>query len=184
MLYILGGAPRSGKTLLSRRAVEEKKIPYIPLDGLVTALAYGAPQVGISFDMHLVERAIAMWPITKELLGCLMREERDFLVEGDSILPSHVVELSTENKNIKTCFLGYPTMNRDEKLALIREHHQGELDWTKEISDEDLSKMVEEMVSFSGYLVEESAKYDIAFFDVSKSFDVARVQAFSYLFGE
>jgi ATP-dependent Zn protease len=39
MLYIIGGASRSGKTLLARRAVVEKKIPYFPMDALFGALA-------------------------------------------------------------------------------------------------------------------------------------------------
>jgi hypothetical protein len=134
MIYILGGASRSGKTLLSRRVVSEKGIPYFPLDALFGGLANGAPQLGIKYEQSFIERAEKMWPVAKPLLGFFFHEEKDFLIEGDSILPRQVQELTLEGNQVRSCFLGYADLNKEEKLTLIRTHHQGELDWTKGIS--------------------------------------------------
>ncbi len=184
MLYIIGGASRSGKTLLSRRAVVEKQIPYFPLDALFGTLAHGAPELGVRYEDSLLNRPTKMWPMAKHLFNFFFKEEGAYLIEGDSILPSQINELILEKKAIKCCFLGYTEMSKDGKLALVRKHHQGEIDWTKGISDEEMLPMIDEMIQFSKYLQEECAKYGIKYFDVSHDFEGARDEAFKYLFEE
>ncbi len=71
MIYVLGGASRSGKTLLARRAVDEKRIPYFPLDALFGGLAGGAPQLGVTWNQAFIERGEKMWPIVKSTFGFL-----------------------------------------------------------------------------------------------------------------
>ncbi len=182
MLYILGGASRSGKTTLSRRAVAEHQIPYFPLDALFGALARGIPELGVAYENTLMERPHKMWPVAKHMFAVFAEEEKDFLIEGDSILPSQVHELREQGKEVRACFLGYTELTKDEKLGLIRTHHQGEIDWTRDIKDEEMLRMVEEMIQFSSYLKEECFKYDIQYFDVSHDFEGMRDAAFTYLF--
>jgi hypothetical protein len=182
MIYILGGASRSGKTTLSRRAVSEKEIPYFPLDALFNGLANGAPQLGVAYNQSFIERAEKMWPIVRPLIKCFSDEERDFLVEGDSILPNQVHELMQSGNKIRACFVGYTELSKEEKLALVRKHHQGELDWTKGISNEEMLKLIDEMIQFSKYLKEECARNGIEYFDISHDFEKSREAAFNYLF--
>jgi hypothetical protein len=182
MIYILGGASRSGKTLLSRRAVSEKGVPYFPLDALFGGLANGAPQLGVVYEQPFIERAEKMWPVAKPLLGFFLHEERDFLIEGDSILPSQVHELLEERSSVKSCFIGYAELSKEEKLALVRTYHQGKVDWTKNISDEEMLDLVDQMIEFSKYLKAECEKYEIKYFDISHDFESPREQAFQYLF--
>ena len=182
MIYILGGASRSGKTLLSRRAVSEKGIPYFPLDALFGGLANGVPQLDIMYDQSFTERAEKIWPVAKPLLGFFFHEERDFLIEGDSILPVQVQELASEGNKVRACFLGYSEVSKEEKIALVRMYHQGTIDWTKDISDEEMLDLVDQMIEFSKYLKEECAKYDIEYFDISHNFEEPRKEAFNYLF--
>lgn len=182
MLYILGGASRSGKTLFSRRAVAEKQIPYFPLDALVGALAHGAPQFGVQYKDSFVDRANKLWPLATHLFDMLLNEERDYLIEGDSLIPSRVNELLTAGKPIKCCFLGYTELNKEEKLSLVRQYHQEQIDWTRGISDEEMLPMIEDMIQFSKYLKDECEKYGIRYFDVSHDFNKTRDLAFGYLF--
>jgi hypothetical protein len=182
MLYVLGGASRSGKTLLARRAVAEKQIPYFPLDALFYSLVYGVPELGVRHENTLMERPHKMWALTKPCLNYFLKEERDYFVEGDSILPSQLNELTAEGKPIKCCFVGYTELDKDKKLALVREYHQGDADWTKDIPDEEMLAMIDEMIEFSKYLQEECATYDIKYFDVSYDFEGVRAETFEYLF--
>lgn len=183
MVYILGGASRSGKTLLARRAVAEKQIPYFPMDALFGALVHGMPELGIRYEDSLLDRPVKMWPMTKHFLNFFFKEEQEFLFEGDTIIPSQVSELLAEGKPVKCCFLGYAELAKDEKLKLVREHHQGDIDWTKDIPDEEMMPMIEEMIGFSRYLREECGKYGLAYFDISHDFEGVRNQAFDHLFG-
>lgn len=182
MLYVLGGASRAGKTSLSRRAVSEFEIPYFPLDSLLYGLVKGFTQLDISWDQPFVERAEKAWPIAKHMFNFFLEEEKDFLIEGDSILPSQVYELSVQGKKVRSCFLGYTELSKDEKLALIRKYHQGDIDWTKSVSDEEMLTMVDQMIEFSKYLKNECAEFGIKYLDVSHDFDAVRAEAFDYLF--
>lgn len=184
MLYILGGASRSGKTLLSRRAVVERQIPYFPLDALFGAMVHGAPEFKMKYEDSLMDRPQKMWPLLRHLINVFFAEERGYLLEGDTILPNQVNELVVEQKEVRCCFLGYTELNKEEKLALVRKFHQGERDWTKGISDEEMLPMIDEMIQFSKYLKEECSKYGIKYFDVSHDFEGVRNEAFEYLFAE
>lgn len=184
MLYVLGGASRSGKTLLSRRAVVEKQIPYFPLDALLGSLVHGAPEMGMRYEDSFTDRSNKLWPITKNMVKMFLDEENNYLIEGDSILPAQINELIVEGKSVRCCFLGFAELTKDEKLALVRKYHQGGVDWTKSISDEEMLPMIDEMIQFSKYLKEECAKYGIEYFDISHDFEGVRDEAFQYLFSE
>src|SRR5690606_1621013 len=138
-----------------------KSIPYFPLDALFGGLANGAPQLGVVYDQSPIDRAEKMWPVAKPLLGFFLQQEKDFLIEGDTILPKQVYEVMQEGGQIRSCFVGYTELSVEEKFALIRKHHQGALDWTKNIPDNKMQKYVDEMIEFSKYLKEECSKYNI-----------------------
>ena len=182
MLYILGGASRSGKTLLARRAVAEKQIPYFPLYALFGALVHGVPEKGLRYEDSLLERPVKLWPLAKHFFNFFFKEEKGYLIEGDSILPSQIHELIVESKPVRCCFLGYAELTKDEKLSLVRQYHQGDIDWTKGISDEEMLPMIDEMIQFSKYLRDECAKHGIKYFDISHDFEGVRNEAFEYLF--
>lgn len=182
MIFILGGASRSGKTLLAHRAVLEKGMSYFPLDALVEGVVSGAPKVGVVYSQSFQERATRLWPVAKPLIGFLFHQRWDFLVEGDTILPSQVHELQQESGMVKSCFLGYADMESDEKLAHIRFFQQGASDWTNNLSDDTLLAQVDVMIEFSNYLRDECAKYGIRYVDVSKDFAQGGAEAFQYLF--
>jgi hypothetical protein len=184
MLYLLAGASRSGKTLLARRAVAEKQIPYFPLDVLFGAIVHGLPEIGLKYEDSLLERPKKIWPLANHFFNFFFDEESDYLIEGDSLLPSKIHELIVAGKPVKCCFLGYAELNKEEKLALVRQYHQGEIDWTRDIPDEEMLPMVDSMIEFSKYLKEECKKYDIKYFDISHDFEGVRNEAFEYLFGK
>lgn len=184
MLYILAGASRSGKTLLARRAVVEKQIPYFPLDALFGTIVHGIPEIGLRYEDSLFERPKKMWPLANHFLNFFLKEESDYLIEGDALLPSQVNELISSGRQVRCCFLGYTKLNKDEKLALIRKHHQGDIDWTHGLSDEEMLPWIDQMIEFSKYLKEECSKYGIRYFDISHDFEGVRNEAFEYLFGK
>jgi hypothetical protein len=131
-----------------------------------------------------MDRPTKMWPLVKPLLGFFFDEEQDYLVEGDSMLPKQIHELLLEQKPVRCCFLGYTNMTKDEKLSLVRQYHQGNIDWTRGISDAEMLPMIDEMIQFSKHLQEECGQYGIKYFDISHDFDAVRNEAFEYLFAE
>jgi hypothetical protein len=182
MLYILGGAPRTGKSILGRKFVSDKQIPFFCIDFLITAIEEGTPQIGIKHGQPFISKAEGLWPLVKPLLTHLIREEPNYLIEGDGILPKQVSELQKLYPHkIQSCFVGFAGITASEKLKQIREFGGNQDDWTKKVSDEKLFKTIEDMIEYSKYLKEECDKYDISYFDLSNNFSESLEKVFQYL---
>jgi hypothetical protein len=69
MLYLIGGAARSGKSLVARRLPRGRLVPYSSTDHLISGLAAGAPASAFSMSCQTV--CAASWPglSWRELLG-------------------------------------------------------------------------------------------------------------------
>jgi len=67
MLYVLGGASRSGKSIISRRFVSEKQIPFFCIDFLITSLQE-VPSLDIKQGQPFIDKAKKLWPLIKPLL--------------------------------------------------------------------------------------------------------------------
>lgn len=181
MLYILGGASRSGKSIISRRFVSEKQIPFFCIDFLVTSLQE-VRFLDIKHGQPFISKAERLWPLVKPLLTHLIREEPNYLIEGDGILPNQVAELSKDYSNdIKACFVGFSEISTQDKFKQVRELGGNKDDWTKNISDDKLNSYIEDMIKYSKYLKSECNKYDISYFDSSNNFSEYLENVFQYL---
>jgi hypothetical protein len=68
MLYVIGGAPRSGKSLLAKRILKEKQISYFPVDAITGTLSRVAPEYGINHDLPFTTKAEKIWKFVESLL--------------------------------------------------------------------------------------------------------------------
>jgi hypothetical protein len=182
MLYIIGGASRSGKSILAHNLLKDSWIPFFPLDGLVGMLKNSAPEYGVTHDLPFVQKSENTWKFGKPLLKYLILTQKDYTVEGDCILPKDVAELRDRYpEKVKACFLGYCKISTQQKLELVRTFNMGQFDWTLKHDDDAMLKMIESMIEYSIYLKEECKKYNIEFFDVSEDFEGVHLNAFNYL---
>jgi hypothetical protein len=182
MLHILGGAPRSGKTLLSKQIVKEKQIPYFPLDALMGTITESLPELNINHDLPFVQKSRKIWKISKNLCYYFVSQEKQYLIEGDCILPEQVHELVVERKPVLACFVGYCDITAEEKLKIIRKHASENPDWTNDQADEKMIEILNRCIDYSRFLKESCEKFDIPFFDVSMNFTDNWQKAYNYLF--
>ncbi len=181
MLYILGGAPRAGKSILAKKMLKEKQISYFPTDALIGVLSQSAPEYKINHDVPFIEKSKKLWKFTKVLFGYFIEEEDNFLVEGDAILPEQAAEMLKEYPNqTKACFVGYVDMTPEEKLGTIRSFKQ-EIDWTDNHNDKALLEMIDQMIQYSKYIKNECAQYNLKYFDLSDDFGKTHEEIFQYL---
>lgn len=181
MLYILGGSSRSGKSIIARRFVAEKQIPFFGIDFLITTLQE-IPELGIHHGDQYEIKAERIWPLIKPMLLHLASEEPKYLIEGDGILPKHINELSKENpEKVKACFVGFCDISPEEKLKIARDKGGNQDDWTKKYSDEEMIGFIKGMIDYSNYLKRECNKYSIKYFDCSQNFPTFLDQVFDYL---
>ncbi len=182
MLYVVGGAARSGKSVVARVFLHQQGVPYFSLDFLMMGLAGGAPQLGVSPDVDNREVAVRMWPVLRNLAINIIEEGADYLIEGDSVLPRHIAELaSLYAGRLRPCFLGYPNALPAEKLRQLQVHRGYANEWL-DLSDERVALLfLESMIRFSADLAEECRELGIPFFDVSHGLPGALDPVLAYL---
>lgn len=182
MLYIVGGAARSGKSTLARKLVTELKIPYFSIDQILIGLEKGLPEFGITHKQTTLERAPKLWPILKPMLINIYNSEPEYCVDGDVLLPEYIEELTKEIEYIKVAYVGYAHIDPQEKLRSIK-GYEGPNNWTVGMSDEQiLHQIIHNGISFSEYLEKETAKYGFNYFDTSSGdFEETIQKAFNHL---
>jgi 2-phosphoglycerate kinase len=155
MIYLIGGAPRVGKTTLAKMIMVRKQIPFLCTDLVRDAINEAFPNLNIT-SSEWKERAKNFEPVFKSLIKNSKASFTDFVVEGDIFFPAQVDGL--KDKDVKCCYLGIG-QNGEQK---------------------DIPEWV---ISRSEELKEECSKYAIAYFDVSKDREAQLERAYSELIG-
>lgn len=173
MLLFIGGAARTGKSILARRLLHEMQMPYLNLDVLKMGLARGVPEFSIDPNAGAIQVAERLWPLVREMSHSLLVDRVDYVIEGE-ILPWQVATLRRMcPAQVNACFLGYATMTPGQKLHNIRTHAGYPNDWSSACSDSELLKIIDMHIIFSRYLVAECAIHHVAYFDTSHQFSPA-----------
>lgn len=181
MLLFIGGAARTGKGILVRRLLAERRVSFFSLDVLKMGLTRGVPEYAIDPDAGGLVVGERLWPLVREMSFNLMGEGVDYAVEGE-LLPKHVAALQQAYPTqIRSCFLGYTTITPEQKLYDIRTYAGHPNDWPSDYSDTDLLDIIAGMIEFSRYLKAECAAYHLPYFDTSDQFMATLDNVFAYL---
>ncbi len=184
MLYLIGGAARSGKSTLARRLLHKRGIPCFCADYLTSGLEAGAPSLGVRHELPDRRRGELVWPVLRSLLRNIVEVEPDYVVEGDVLVPTGVAELAAAHEGrVRACFLVSARGAAEAKRASIRSFPSAVNDWVAGMPDQDLADLVGEMQAFSRYLESECERCGLAYFDGGASFGDALRQAEAYLIG-
>ena len=182
MLYIIGGASRTGKSMISRELMALTGIPFFSLDVLMMGLANGVPEYGINPVDPEFRNAAKMWPILRSVLINMLESGTEYIVEGYAILPEHAEEIQRLFPDqVKSCFIGYTTIDPEKKLEEIRTYSDLPNDWAKTSSDGEILELVNRSISYSAFLKTECEKYQIPYFDQSDDFAGIQRRILAYL---
>jgi adenylate kinase family enzyme len=167
--FIIGGVPRSGKSILSKRLCSTLAMAYFPLDSLVSTFGRVFPELGIS---HTSEDHIAvcdqLWPFVCEWITHLVYEDLSFLFDGYHLQPTNIrKDIDPQAFNI--LFLGYPHAQPAQKAAEIRQYAR-KGDWTETLDEEALTALVRRYIDESKHLQAECLQYGFDFIDLSHGF--------------
>lgn len=182
MLYLVGGASRAGKSMLARKLLMQRHIPYFSIDILMMGLANGFPEFGLDPEDSGVVRGEKLWPILRAMCVNILEEKLyhpTYLLEGDSLLPKHVAELiRTYGTEVKACFIGYTEVVPVEKLRDIRMFESA---WANSHTGAQALAFIADQMGFSVYLQQECATHNLRFCDCSVDLPKALDDAFHYL---
>ena len=171
MLYLVGGVSRSGKTRIARKILADRQVPYLSLDWLMMGFNDGIPEYGIHHLLWPDEIARTMSPFLQGMIGCMLADGTDYVIEGEAMLPEFVAGLIAKSPDkVRAAFLGYAEIDLDEKVSLIKRHGDGESDWLTGQSDEYIRDHVGNMIAYSRMIKEECERHGVPYFDTSEDF--------------
>lgn len=167
MNIIIGGAMRTGKTLVADALARRTGFPYLGTDSLILALRDCFPETAIghkgkSFD----ELCEAFIPFLNRYLHHASQAGRgSHIVEGHFIRPKDVAQLAA---NTSAVFFGYPEADPQEKLQQLKSYAAASVpDGAETDDDEKLLKQINRWIDFSRELREQCRQHDILFVDTS-----------------
>lgn len=180
MVYLIGGAPRVGKSTLTKLMLERDKIGYVDADWIIFMLMHAAPQLGVAAftDLNLAEfknKAVNFYPFLHEFVKYNQPVIDKYIVEGDSFLPEHVISLQNEFQ-VRACFLGTSKLSPEILLD-----NPSSNNWIKKLTHEQLIVLCNWVIETSEYLKKECAVNNIMYFDVANNYPGQLEKAYQYL---
>ena len=182
MLYLVSGASRAGKTMIAKRILQKRQIPYMSLDWLVMGFTDGLPQYGIHDKLMPDVIAEKLWVFLKPICENMTWSGIDYVIEGEAILPELIQEVSHKHPDkIEICFVGYTDIDIDRKLMEIRKHNIGKGDWLIKEDDEYIYRHIENMIHHSRIIKESCERHNVRYIDTSVDFLASIEEATEYL---
>jgi hypothetical protein len=185
MLFLVSGTSRSGKTLIAKKILADKQIPYLSLDWLMMGFNDGIPEYGIHHLLWPNEIAEKMGPFLLGMIDSMLIDGVDYVIEGEAMLPQLAADLVEKHPgNIKAVFVGYTEINVNDKVALVKKHGDRENDWLTSESDEYIRDHIENMIAYSKMIKNGCEKHGLSYFDTSEDFLGAIEAATDFLIGD
>lgn len=193
MIYLIGGSPRGGKTILAEKLSKTTKTPYISTDYLKLMLRpyfTGAKkekmfpfdkiwkkltrekffQTHTGKDMLYMDtyEAKIIWPGVKLFITHLAKGKIDYIVEGVHLLPKYV-KYFKDNPNIEMIFLA---KNDEKEIYKGLFKNRGRKDWIMDkLKNKNIVKLVAKNLSTYGpYFEKETKKYKLKLINTEKDF--------------
>ena len=184
MLFLVSGTSRSGKTLIARKILADKRIPYLSLDWLMMGFNDGMPDCGIHHLLWPNEIAEKMEPFLRGMIDCMLVDGMDYVIEGEAMLPRLVADLIQQHPDeIRAVFVGYTEIDVEDKVALVKQHGGGENDWLTSESDEYIRDHIGNMIAYSKRTRADCEKHGVPYFDTSEDFPGTIEAATDFLVG-
>ena len=183
-LYLVGGAPRVGKSALAQQLLAAEGIPWLPTDVVRTTLRRVLPELD-SVDTDPVDAARlaeVMYPHIEVAAEVCVEEAERFLIEGFELATTYPARLGNAigGITVRACFLGHSTFSADDLAAYRGPKPQHEA----EASQVELDEAAAWIRQRSIQLTQECRTAGLPYVDVGRvGFQAAMKQARRHLLG-
>ncbi|BBH20095.1 hypothetical protein Back11_14400 [Paenibacillus baekrokdamisoli] len=186
MLYIIGGASRSGKTTSAKRILKESEIPYLSLDYLMMGIANGIPEFGVYPTEGDFITGQKLWKVVNPLMTAMVENEIDYTVEGVQLIPSYVSQFEQRySGKVKPCFIGLAELNVKHSVEEMKFHSsKTENDGLKDLNYAEIVTVLERIKTDSIRIREECEKCNLKYFESSFNFNKTIHSIVTYLMNQ
>jgi hypothetical protein len=167
VVYLTGGAPRVGKSLLAQRVAASQKIGWVSTDLLAELLRVkgdsGVPQEWDAAPEAIAATADWFFPYLERFVWGVSGMAAGYVVEGVSFLPAHVARLATRYE-IRAVFLGCEGMTFElfEQFGSTRGYAALPVAMRRQIADD--------IPRWSAFVRDEAERAGYPYVDVSGDF--------------
>jgi hypothetical protein len=169
MIYLIGGAPRVGKSILGQRIAARLRIGWISTDLLADMLRVNnsaEQKVEWNADPGAITAvADSFMPYLERFIWGVNSMSESYIIEGVSFLPSHVAQLS-EKYPVSAIFLGCSKMTL-EQFDRFPGHSPG----YSFLSADQRSQIVQDVPHWSEFIRQEAARLDYTYIDMAGDFN-------------
>jgi len=176
MMYLIGGAPRLGKSILAKKMLDRTGIPWLSSDVLCAMLKEDT-DMRFSDEMELATAQIVQNQLTaansiaKPLQIFIERQiesQADFTLEGVHLLPSLVSHFhKRRNTDVRSIFV--VSTNRELVLSGLR-LNTTDYDWMRDASEQMQHAMADFVVGYSMELESQAEREGLITFTRTENF--------------
>jgi 2-phosphoglycerate kinase len=190
MIYLLGGPPRVGKSIISSEIRKKHAVSVVSTDTLGAVLEdvlspEAAPDLFVFrrfAEMPTAERVRktvkdpavlidyvrreghVVWRAVEAYVRREHSEGRDALIEGVAVLPKLMTQL--EDIPHRVVFIG--NQGEDHKENIKRSAEENEHDWMRDVSDQYIGAFAAFVKRMSAYIEQEAEKYGFEYIEMDK----------------
>jgi len=190
MIFLIGGPPRVGKSILSGEIRQKRAVSVVSTDTLGAVLENvlgpeAAPELFAFSKFHempMAERVKLIMKDPAELIDYVRKESyvvwkaveafirrendegRDLLIEGVAILPELMRQL--EDIPHRAVFIGNQGANLKENIR--KSAKENDYDWMRGVSDQFIDAFAMFVKQMSGYIEQETKQYGFKYIEMDK----------------
>ena len=190
MIFLIGGPPRVGKSIISSEIRQKRAVSVVSTDTLGAVLENvlspeAAPDLfvfGKFHEMPIAERVKLIMKDPAELIDYVRKESyvvwkaveafirrendegRDLLIEGVAILPELMRQL--EDIPHRAVFIGNQGANLKENIR--KSAKENDYDWMRGVSDQFIGAFALFVKQMSGYIEQETKQYGFKYIEMDK----------------
>jgi adenylate kinase family enzyme len=169
MIYILTGIAKSGKSLVSKKIVQDFNIAKISTDEIMMDL-HKKNQID-NLDIYASDSTVAskLEPFINELIAKMIDSNQDVLIEGVHFnTPFSRTLLDRYQNQIRIIYLGYRNSTVKEKTEeLYKYKNRIDNPWIFDHQGEKVEDIVAYMIEESKRIYQECTKLNLPYFDVT-----------------
>jgi hypothetical protein len=167
MIYLVGGAPRAGKSILGQRLCTTLKVGWVSTDLLMELLRV-ANAAGRKMKWDVAPEAItasAEWffPYLERFIWGVSSLADHYVIEGVDFLPAQVAQLSTQYP-IRAVFLGCSRLTLEGLNQFSGHSGYGSL------SEALRRQIVQDVPRWSAFIRQEAERFGYAYVDMVSDF--------------
>jgi hypothetical protein len=181
VVFLIGGPPRCGKSVLARRLTTDQGIPFISTDLIWSLVAVNRSewQAAMQKGPERIPTAARMFePYLERAISFLKPVQQPSGIEGEMITPEVTSRLAAEYE-LRAVFLV-----RSSATAADIADARGPNPWLDTSPPDLVASVTAEVLSWSAHVQAACGRLDIPCFDVSRDFERAVAGASSALIAD